>query len=432
MIIAMSSLQEIHRQVAGLSKLYNDKEVYKYDEDNSLDYSGGQRLTFIGHANTYTYGEKNVYPADFAKHLIAHGLPKDQEVIIDLLGCSIGDMSSGESFAIQLGKELYQEGFNNVRINALNSLVTNKPEEYAKTFMIAHHLTGSGKVLEAKLDAVNKADEMAFNNDYESENQEYAIRKHAKIVYKTNDIRNALDNNANFQVTPETVNLHYERRKLLMFINNRIADLKDEIKNSSVRKLTGYSSKVQQTKINELTKLKKQLEAASLDAIPNIISSALSNDKMASGRTLKTLLDTQQQAKSYIAAANNFYSQGESIRSIALKKYYFTNAATLGHVAAQQWLDDQAIGANLKDNLNNTNVNSTSMIIQTFSSNNNANPALISKSNEHDSYSENLKNDLGFNNVTHKEVDQALDNQVPDSNSESSSSLSESPTRQKI
>lgn len=298
MIIAMDPDEK--QELRQLGHMYKGERICHFADD--LRYDNETRLTFLGHASTETFGEHSIGPEDFARHLIEHGLSKNKEVSIDLLGCSIGDINNKNGYAISVARYLYERGFTNVKINALNALVTNKAEEYPQTFLyLPKRAPAIGMLVhvdEATLFGIRKKDYEKFLKSKSI--SDFRVFRYGKKIYSTADIRFTFDNNKNFQITSENIDMPDDKRAILAIINNRIAELKEEIHHSTIKKLTGSTSEYKKNKLNELIKLRAQLETLPLEQIPVVIEAVLENKKIASSRTLTCLTAMHEKAKALV------------------------------------------------------------------------------------------------------------------------------------
>ena len=112
--------EEPERNTLLLGKQYKEKSWYFHNEDNLFNFENETRITFLGHSSKTIYGEMNVNK--FVEMLIEKKLQKDRPVTIDLLGCETGYYGSQESFAFKVYQQLVENGYNNIRVNALTDL----------------------------------------------------------------------------------------------------------------------------------------------------------------------------------------------------------------------------------------------------------------------------------------------------------------------
>lgn len=91
------------------------------------------RVSFDGHADLQHFGQTRLTPKQFLEKLIQFGFPFHKVKKIDLLGCEIGYIEKGTSYAIQFAEALYQLkethkiDTDHIEVRAFNNLVSYRP-----------------------------------------------------------------------------------------------------------------------------------------------------------------------------------------------------------------------------------------------------------------------------------------------------------------
>lgn len=106
-----------------LSRLFGDKKKRRFRTNakikelrdkgkkiKKIDLSQEERLTFLGHSNHSSFGSDDISPEMLAQDLIDKNISKDKKVVIDLMGCSIGDDHPDGSYAERVANIFMKTG----------------------------------------------------------------------------------------------------------------------------------------------------------------------------------------------------------------------------------------------------------------------------------------------------------------------------------
>ncbi|RDI42089.1 hypothetical protein [Aquicella lusitana] len=119
MLLALSSDDPVSMNVCdGLAVYYKEKDYRRFTDDcfQNLSDPTPERITCVGHAGTNSYGDRLLSPDEFVQELIKKGLPASVKTI-DLIGCEIGFITGGTSYARETAILLAQNGYD-IQVNA--------------------------------------------------------------------------------------------------------------------------------------------------------------------------------------------------------------------------------------------------------------------------------------------------------------------------
>jgi|GEM_PF-4514758 len=119
MLLALSSDDPVLMNVCdGLAVYYKEKDYRRFTDDcfQNLSDPTPERITCVGHAGTNSYGDRLLSPDEFVQELIKKGLPASVKTI-DLIGCEIGFITGGTSYARETAILLAQNGYD-IQVNA--------------------------------------------------------------------------------------------------------------------------------------------------------------------------------------------------------------------------------------------------------------------------------------------------------------------------
>lgn len=121
---ALAALDWMKDPQANAVQCFPDKRNKKFNAFAGMRKNDFQRMVYLGHANTQTYGDYTAkeFAQRFANEFAQTGLPKSIEINLDLLGCELGLINeNGESFAQNLVDELKKRGFTQLKVRAVAS-----------------------------------------------------------------------------------------------------------------------------------------------------------------------------------------------------------------------------------------------------------------------------------------------------------------------
>ncbi|PWY56444.1 hypothetical protein DGG96_02495 [Legionella qingyii] len=323
---------------SNLAKKYNEK-IGKFTEQPSKDLLKEEtRITCFGHASQKQFGEQLLSPEAFAENLIKHGLSKDKEVTIDLIGCEIGFLQNNQNYATKVAKYLYEKNYLNITIKAVNDLAIKEKASgmkllpnFDKSITVRYLPARQKNAYDAEMKKATDPIERRINdirtelkqlqtqtagaNSMELEKRIGSLRSelYKLMINRTNiethindkyyqdssrypDIRVALDSNQNYCITPNSFKLEESlsaaRKQALIIVNNRIAELeieKHSVKDSWVPDfILGIETK--DKKLSDLYSLRDEVLKPD-STLKNSVVALLTNEVCATKRTKAALLE---------------------------------------------------------------------------------------------------------------------------------------------